>query len=201
VLLMVGLFSIVVGSFGAINQTKIKRLLAYSAIGHVGFMVIGLGLGTFESVHSTIIYFILYVIMTTTTFTVIITQGIEKIASLRGWARRNGVLAITLGLSMMSIAGIPPLAGFYSKYLIILSAVEANQIAVAITAIVLSVISCFYYVRLIQYIYFIDKAEVSVVTYPISLTSAIVLGITIFVTTTILFYPSLLLAITVPSIY
>lgn len=112
IVILAGALSILVGSLGAINQTKIKRLLAYSAIGHVGFMIIGIGIGTYTSIQAAVIYMIIYVIMTVNTFTIVKSLGIKKIAELRGLSRRNGVVAMTLGLGMMSIAGVPPLAGF-----------------------------------------------------------------------------------------
>jgi len=149
-ILLSGVLSIIIGSIGALNQTKLKRMLAYSAIGHTGFMLIGVGVATFASYQATIVYMIVYVIMTINIFTLIMDLGLQKIVEVRGLSRRNGLAGITLGLSLLSIAGIPPLAGFYNKFLIIVSAVEASQIAVAIAAVLLSVISSYYYVRIIR---------------------------------------------------
>lgn len=126
--LVIGTISIIIGSIGAINQTSIKRMLAYSGIGHVGFLLLGIGVETTASMQAVMAYYILYVIMTITTFMIIVTLGIEKIAELRGLSRRNGVLGMTMGLVMMSIAGVPPLAGFLSKYLILQSVVEEGLI-------------------------------------------------------------------------
>jgi NADH-quinone oxidoreductase subunit N len=200
-LIIIGILSILVGSIGAINQTKIKRMLAYSAIGHVGFMLLGIGVATYASLHATIIYMIIYIIMTINTFTIILSQGVEKIVELRGISRRNAILGITLGLGLMSIAGVPPLAGFYNKYLIILSAVESEQIIYAILAILLSVISSFYYVRIIRYMYFVDQAELTATTREISLNKAIILGITTYIIITIMMYPNVIMEITLPRIY
>ena len=94
-----------------------------------------------------------------------------------------------MSLGLMSIAGIPPLAGFYNKYLIVLSAIEENQLTLAIAAVILSVISSFYYVRIIRYMYFQDKAEIAVVTPKVSLRIAIILGVTTFALLTIMVYP------------
>lgn len=126
--MIIGVISIVVGSIGAINQTSIKRMLAYSAIGHVGFMLLGLGMNTEDSIQAVMTYYIIYVIMTLMTFTIIVSLGVEKIVELRGLSRRNGVIGMTLGLGMMSIAGVPPLAGFMSKYLVIQSVIEEGRI-------------------------------------------------------------------------
>ena len=126
--LVIGTLSIIIGSIGAINQTSLKRMLAYSGIGHVGFMLLGLATNTAEGLQSVMIYYVLYVIMTLSTFMIIITLGIDKIAELRGLSRRNGALGMTLGLIMMSLAGVPPLVGFLSKYLIIKSVIEVGAI-------------------------------------------------------------------------
>lgn len=187
--LLAGILSILVGSIGAINQTKLKRMLAYSAIGHVGFMLIGVGIGTYASIQATIVYMVVYVILTVNSFAIIINQGVQKIVELRGLSRRNAVLGMTMGLGLMSIAGIPPLAGFYNKYLIVLSAIEENQLTLAIAAVILSVISSFYYVRIIRYMYFQDKAEIVVVTPKVSLRIAIILGVTTFALLTVMIYP------------
>jgi len=125
-------------------------MLAYSAIGHMGFMLIGIGVGTYASYQATIVYMIVYIIMTINSFTMIMELGLQKIVEVRGLSRRNGVVGMTLGLGLMSIAGIPPLAGFYNKYLVLRGAVETTLIGVSIVAVVMSVISSYYYVRIIR---------------------------------------------------
>lgn len=150
VIILSGVLSIIVGSIGALNQTKLKRMLAYSAIGHMGFMLIGIGAGTYTSYQATIVYMILYITMTINSFTMIMELGLQKIVEVRGISRRNGIVGFTMGMGLMSIAGVPPLAGFYSKYLVIRSAVEENLIAVTIIAVIMSVISSYFYVRIIR---------------------------------------------------
>lgn len=196
IMIIAGLLSILVGSIGAINQTKLKRMLAYSAIGHVGFMILGIGIATKASIQATIVYMIIYIIMTVNSFTVIMSQGVQKVAELRGISRRNGVIGMTMGLGLLSIAGVPPLAGFYSKYLVVLSVVEQGQIEVALIGIILSVISAFYYVRVIRYMYFKDTAEVTVVTPRIGRGVAIVLGWTTYLILTIMLNPGLIMELT-----
>jgi len=200
-ILLAGIMSILVGSIGAINQTKIKRLLAYSAIGHVGFMLLGIGVATYTSIQATIIYMILYIVMTINSFTIVLNQGIQKLVELRGMSRRNGVLGMTMGLGLMSIAGVPPLGGFYNKYLVIQSAVEESYIGYALIAIVLSVISSFYYVRIIRYMYFVDKGEVVVKSEKVNSITAIILGITTYLILTIMVNPGILMEMTIPRIY
>lgn len=201
IVMLAGLVSILVGSIGAINQTKIKRMLGYSGVGHVGFMLIGIGVGTYSSLQATITYMLIYVIMTINSFAIVRNQAIGKIVELRGLSRRNGVLGMTMGLGLMSIAGVPPLAGFYNKYVVVLSAITGGEIVVGLVAIILSVISGFYYVRLIRYMYFKDKAEITVVTPKVGVRTGIVLGITTYMILTLMLYPSLMMEITRAVVY
>jgi NADH-quinone oxidoreductase subunit N len=199
--LLAGVVSILVGSIGAINQTKVKRMLGYSGVGHVGFMLIGVGVGTYASLQATMVYMLIYVIMTINSFAIVRNQGIGKIVELRGLSRRNGVLGMTMGLGLMSIAGVPPLAGFYNKYLVIMSAITAGELVIGLVAILLSVISGYYYVRLIRYMYFKDKAEITVITRGVGVRTGIVLGITTYLIVTLMFYPSIVMDVTIPGIY
>lgn len=201
IVLLGGILSILVGAIGAINQTKVKRMLAYSGIGHVGFMLIGVGVGTYGSIQATIVYMAIYIVMTINSFAIVRNQGIQKIAELRGLSRRNGVIGMTMGLGLMSIAGVPPLAGFYNKYLVIQSAIAGGELMIAIMAILISVISGYYYVRLIRYMYFKDKAEVTVITPRVGVRTGIILGVTTYVILTIMMYPSVLMEVTMPRIY
>lgn len=201
IVMIAGLLSILVGSIGAINQTKIKRMLGYSGVGHVGFMLIGVGVGTYGSLQATITYMVIYVIMTINSFAIVRNQGIGKIVELRGLSRRNGVLGMTMGIGLMSIAGVPPLAGFYNKYLVVMSAITGGELIVGLVAIILSVISGYYYVRLIRYMYFKDKAEITVVTRGVGVRTGIVLGITTYLIVTLMLYPSIVMDVTVAGIY
>ncbi|MBS1738814.1 MAG: hypothetical protein JSS98_19785 [Bacteroidetes bacterium] len=165
-----------VGTIGAINQTSIKRMLAYSGIAHMGFILLALGTQTVAGVASVLIYYMVYAIMSLATFMIISSLGIEKIAELRGLSRRNGVLGMTLGILMMSMAGIPPLAGFLSKYLVLRLLVELKLTIYVVIPIVMSVIASFYYIRLIQYMSFEDKADVDKKLPVIGAVQAHVLG-------------------------
>jgi NADH-quinone oxidoreductase subunit N len=153
-LIICALLSIIVGSLGAINQTKIKRLLAYSAIGHMGFMLIGLSTGALDGLFATFIYIIIYMITSFNTFAFVLSftssNSTSFISQLGGLSRLNPVLAFTFTLGLFSMAGIPPLAGFFSKYLVLLSAFHQQLYFVAFIAILFSVIASFYYIRLIR---------------------------------------------------
>lgn len=117
VVLLCAVFSMIYGAIGALNQTKIKRLLAYSGIAHMGFILFGVAIGSFESVQATLIYLIIYVIMGICSFSIILSLKLTKdlIVELSGLSRKNPVIALTLALTFLSTAGVPPLAGFLSK--------------------------------------------------------------------------------------
>jgi NADH-quinone oxidoreductase subunit N len=137
-LLLSAVMSVVVGSVGALNQIRIKRLLAYSAIGHMGFMLLGLATGTVSSLHGALVYFVLYIIMTVNSFAFVLTLSRDPrhpsgpvgaggdsllISQLSGLSRTHPVLAISFALTLLSLAGIPPLAGFLSKFLVLNQAI------------------------------------------------------------------------------
>nr|YP_009158837.1 NADH dehydrogenase subunit 2 [Porites rus]CRN13696.1 NADH dehydrogenase subunit 2 (mitochondrion) [Porites rus] len=156
-MLLVGtLFSLVVGALGALNQTKVKRLLAYSGVGHMGFVLWGIEVGSFESIQASLTYMILYVIMSICVFAIILALGTVRslIVEFSGLSRRLPVLALTLALTFLSIAGIPPLVGFLGKWLVLLSGVVNQYYLVFILAVVCSVVAGVYYVRIVKIIYF-----------------------------------------------
>ena len=203
------LLSIFIGSLGAINQSKIKRLVAYSAIAHMGFMLIGVSTGALNGIVATLIYIVIYMVTSLNTFTFILSLNSPiYISQLAGLSRLNPTLAFTFCLTLFSMAGIPPLAGFISKYLILLSAIENNLYFVATIAIILSVIGSFYYLRLIKWIFFKDsydyqykvlsdiaqgnKLELSI-NNGISLINSILLGSTLFILITFILFPNILI--------
>jgi NADH-quinone oxidoreductase subunit N len=151
-LIVCGVLSIVVGGVGALNQAKLKRLLAYSAISHVGFLLIGVATNTLFSIHATLIYILLYIVMSFSTFTLVLSlfKHGNYITQLSGLSRSNPILALTFAFVLLSIAGVPPLAGFYSKYLILLSALDSEMYLITFLAIMGSAISAFYYLRIIK---------------------------------------------------
>ncbi len=198
ILIWCGLISIIIGSIGAINQTKIKRLLAYSAIAHMGFMLLGLGIGTLESVLATFVYIGIYMIMSLNTFSIVLNKGYNYISEFSGLSRKDPLLALTLGLGFLSIAGIPPLAGFYSKYIVLLATVEGGANTTAVIAVLASVIGGFYYVRIVKWIYFNDSkdylynnlAQTLTINKGIKLGNSIVIGITLSLVLTLWIYPT-----------
>jgi NADH-quinone oxidoreductase subunit N len=156
IVLFCGVLSIIYGAIGALNQTKIKRLLAYSGIGHIGFMLFGVAIGSFESIQASLTYLAIYIIMSICVFSVILSLKLTRalIIEVSSLSRVNGILALTLALAVVSIAGIPPFAGFLGKWLILLSGMVSGYFLICLTIVVASVIAGVYYVRVAQIIYF-----------------------------------------------
>ena len=169
----VAVTSMALGAFAAVAQTNIKRLMAYSSIGNVGYMLIGLAVaGAFthgsevraDGIESMLVYLTIYVIMTLGTFGCILAmkrsgQNVEDINDLAGLSKSNPLMAAALAIFMFSMAGIPPLAGFFGKLYVFLAALEAGLVVLAVIGVLTSVVGCFYYIRLIKIMYFDDAEE------------------------------------------
>jgi NADH-quinone oxidoreductase subunit N len=152
VLIFSAVLSLLVGSIGALNQSKMKRLVAYSAISHIGFLLIGVLVNSIGSLHATLVYIALYIIMSMNTFTfvcVVFREG-TFLSELSGLSRYNKVLAFTFAFTLLSIAGIPPLAGFLSKYLILSEAIKNGFFGIGLIGVLCSCVSTFYYLRIIK---------------------------------------------------
>jgi NADH-quinone oxidoreductase subunit N len=164
IVIFASLASIVLGAAGAIGQTNIKRLLAYSSINNVGFALVGLAAGTQEGVAAVLSYLTIYVVMTLGSFLVVLQmkgddgQPIEEIASLSGMSKTRPMLALALMIMMFSLAGIPPLFGFYAKFAVFSAAVNAGLFVYAALGITASVIGAYYYLRIVKTMYFDDPA-------------------------------------------
>lgn len=164
ILVFVSIASMVLGAFAAIGQSNIKRLLAYSSIGHMGFALVGLASGTQEGAQGVIVYMMIYLISTLGAFACVLAmrrkgQHVEEISDLAGLAHNNKALAFVLSMLMFSLAGIPPLAGFFAKYFVFLAAVKSGLYALAIIGVVASVIGAYYYLLIVKIIYFDEPAE------------------------------------------
>ena len=164
IVIFVALASIILGAVAAIGQTNIKRLMAYSSINNVGFALIGLACGTPAGVAATMSYMAIYVVMTIGAFACILQmrdaegRPVESIASLSGLSQSRKGLAAAFAIFMFSMAGIPPLFGFWAKFLVFDAAVAANLTALAAFGIAASVIGAFYYLKIIKTIYFDEPA-------------------------------------------
>ena len=147
------------GAFAAIGQRNIKRLMAYSSIGHMGYALVGLAAGTVEGVQGVIIYLAIYLAMTLGTFACILAmrrQGrmVEDIDQLSGLSTTSPLMAFMLAMLLFSLAGIPPLAGFFAKFYVFLAAIDAGLYALAVTGVLLSVVGAYYYIRIVKLMYF-----------------------------------------------
>jgi len=158
----ISLLSMVLGAYAAISQTNIKRLMAYSSIGNVGYALIGLAAGTHEGVVGVLVYLAIYLAMTLGSFGVILCMErggvmLEGIDDLAGLSRTRPALAAALAVFMFSMAGIPPLAGFFSKIAVFMAAIHVGtdmMNALAIIGVLTSVVGCYYYIRIVKVMYF-----------------------------------------------
>jgi proton-translocating NADH-quinone oxidoreductase chain N len=241
IILFCSIASMIVGALAAMAQHKIKRLLAYSSIGHIGYILLGLCCATVEGIEALFIYLIVYVIMTINLFAIILslqelnssctsftpaeaisplhrsdplssagqarpqesdqtsirfsssdkagTYHFKYISDLGMLAKTNPILAFTLTCTLFSMAGIPPLAGFCSKFYIFFAALSSSLYLLAFVGVLTSVVSCFYYIRLIKIMYF-EKPTKFIAYRPMDREKSIIIGITLFFMIFFFFYPS-----------
>jgi NADH-quinone oxidoreductase subunit N len=165
IVVVAALASIVVGALGAIGQTNIKRFLAYSSINNVGFILIGLATGTAAGASSLLVYLAIYVPMTVGSFVAVLMlkdedgEPIEAIADMAGLSRTRPALAWCLMALMFSLAGIPPLFGFWGKFVVFQAAVQADLVALAFLGMAASVIGAFYYIKIVKIMFFDEPAD------------------------------------------
>jgi len=159
IIVFVSIASMALGSFAAIGQTNIKRLMAYSSIGHMGFALVGLASGTMEGAQGVLVYLAVYVAMTLGSFSIILAmkrngQAVEQISDFAGLSRTNPVLAFLFAMFLFSLAGIPPLAGFFAKYFVFTAAMKAGLFTLAVIGVLTSVVGAFYYLTIVKVMYF-----------------------------------------------
>lgn len=159
ILVFVAIASMALGAFAAIGQRNIKRLMAYSSIGHMGFALIGLAAATEEGVRGVIVYMTIYLTMTIGAFACILAMRrdgamVEEISDLAGLARTNPMMAFFFAMLLFSLAGIPPLAGFFAKFYVFLAAIKAGLYALAVIGVLASVVGAYYYLMIVKIMYF-----------------------------------------------
>ena len=164
ILIFISIASMILGAVAAIGQTNIKRLMAYSSISHMGYALAGVTTGTNEGISSSILYIFLYVVMNIGSFVCIIlmkrkTVYLENIRDLSGLSKNHPVIAFSFTVILFSLAGIPPLAGFFAKFYVFMAVIKSNLFALAIIGLITSVVSAFYYLRIIKIIYFDPEQE------------------------------------------
>ena len=163
IIVFLSIASMILGAVAAIGQNNIKRLMAYSSIGHMGYALAGLATGTNAGIQSTIIYLTIYLVMNLGAFGCIFMMKrenvfYENINELSGLSKNHPVLSLSFLIILFSLAGIPPLAGFFAKFYVFMSVIEVKMYTLAVIGLVTTVVSAFYYLRIIKVIYF-DKPK------------------------------------------
>ncbi|HEY8948200.1 MAG TPA: NADH-quinone oxidoreductase subunit NuoN [Rhizomicrobium sp.] len=163
IVVLISVLSMALGSFAAIGQANIKRLMAYSSIGHMGYALLGLAAGTTQGVQGVLLYMLIYVVTNAGVFVCILQmrrdgQQVETIADLAGLARTQPRLAFVFSALMFSLAGIPPLAGFFAKFYVFMAAIQAQLYIPAVLGVLASVVGAYYYLRIVKIIYFDEPA-------------------------------------------
>ena len=174
IVIFLSIASMVLASFAAIGQQNLKRLMAYSSIGHVGFALVGLSAGTSVGVEGVAVYMAIYVAMTIGIFTCILSLRtengpVETIAEVAGLAQRRPFVAAIMAILMFSLIGLPPLAGFFAKWQVFLAAMEAQLFVLAVIGVLASAVSAYYYLRIIKTMYF-DEPVAQFAAIPVELT-------------------------------
>jgi NADH-quinone oxidoreductase subunit N len=164
ILVFVAIASMALGSFAAIGQRNFKRLMAYSSIGHMGYALLGLAAGTPEGVQGVLLYMAIYITMTLGVFAVILAMRrsggmVESIDQLAGLARTHPTTAFLLAMLLFSMAGVPPLAGFFAKFYVFLAAIKAGLYVLAVLGVLASVVGAYYYLAIIKIMYFDEAVE------------------------------------------
>jgi NADH-quinone oxidoreductase subunit N len=164
IIVFISIASMLLGAFAAIAQTNIKRLMAYSSIGHMGFALVGLAAGTAEGAQGVIVYLAIYLVMNLGVFACILAMRrsdgmVEDINELAGLSSNNPLMAFLLAMLLFSLAGIPPLAGFFAKFYVFLAAIQAGLYPLAVIGVLASVVGAYYYLRIIKIMYFDSPAE------------------------------------------
>jgi NADH-quinone oxidoreductase subunit N len=164
ILIFLSIASMIFGAIAAIGQNNLKRLVAYSSIGHIGYALAGLSVGTNEGIQSSIIYISIYIVMNLGLFSCLLMMKrndkyFESINDLSGLSKNHPVLSLSLLIILFSLAGIPPLAGFFAKFYVFKSVIEQSMYFLAIVGLLSTVVAAFYYLRIIKIIYFDEEKE------------------------------------------
>ena len=162
ILIFVGMLSIIIGSIFALTQDNIKRLLAYSAISNIGFIILSLGLTSIDGIHASLYYTIVYTLTALASFGIIThitsnSKGIENIKDLAGLSKTHPYFSFLILITMLSSAGIPPLIGFHAKLMVIKALIDSSYVILSIIVVIMTVVSAYYYLRVIKTIYFDDR--------------------------------------------
>jgi NADH-quinone oxidoreductase subunit N len=201
IVIFISILSMALGSFAAIGQTNIKRLMAYSAIGHIGFNLVGLAAGGETGISAVIVYMAIYLVMTLGTFAGILLmrvngKDVENISDLSGLASTDGTTAFFLAMMMFSLAGVPPLAGFFAKWYVFNAAIQSGLYGLAVIGILTSVVAAYYYLRIVKVMYFDEPAPAFDKGAPVP---RIVLAVTGLLVVFLFAYPGLFIEATMAA--
>ncbi len=180
IVVFLSIASMLLGAFAAIGQRNIKRLMAYSSIGHIGYALIGVAANSEAGTQSVLVYLAIYLAMTIGTFACILSMrnkvgAVEDIDALAGLAKTNLPMAFVLAMLLFSMAGIPPLAGFFAKFYVFAAAMKAGLYALAVIGVLASVVAAYYYLRLVKIMFFDDARQAYL---PIDRGAGIVMAVT-----------------------
>ena len=194
--------SIIIGSLSAIFQKRLKRLLAYSTISHTGFILLGIACASVNSASSLIFYIVIYAFLTILTFSLLIFFILTQVnfpAYIANWTSlglRNYVFVISFAFVLFAIAGIPPLSGFFSKFLIVLSLITEEYFVIGLSIVIISSIACFYYIRLIKAFFFVKSSKNNIwISSRKRFGSELGIGLILYLNLTFAIFPELLVNI------
>ena len=200
IIIFLSIASMFLGAIAAISQSNIKRLLAYSSIGHVGYILIGLVAANNDGIKAVSIYMFSYMIMNVAIFAILLSLKVKneyltEINDLKGLSKSNPILSISIAIIMLSMAGIPPFIGFFGKFYIFIAAINQDLYVLSVLGVISSVIAAFYYLKIIKIMYFDESYEKINLSFKISFQSKFTLIISIFIIVCFILYPSLLINI------
>ena len=199
ILVFVSAASMIVGAFAALRQKSFKRLLAYSSIANIGYILIPIAIGTQAAMESAMVYLTIYVVGSIGIFAVISLiqrqdEDSDTITDISGLAKSNPLYALSLAVFMFSLAGIPPMAGFFGKFFVFKEAIAANYLALAIIGVVTSVVACYYYLRIIKLMYFDDNSSTLIIVSDNSLAVRFVIFASLSFTLLMIFFSDAVLS-------
>ena len=200
IILFLSIASMFLGAIAAIAQSNIKRLLAYSSIGHIGYILIALVAANDDGIKAASIYMFSYMIMNVAIFAILLSLKVKNeylinISDLKGLSKSNPIVSLSISIIMLSMAGIPPFIGFFGKFYVFIAAIEQELYVLSVLGVLASVISAFYYLRIIKIMYFDESKSEGIINFKISFQSKIILFLSLFLIICFIFYPSLLINI------
>ena len=185
IILFLSIASMFLGAVAAIAQSNIKRLLAYSSIGHIGYILIALVAANDDGIKAASIYMFSYMIMNVAIFAILLSLKVKNeylinISDLKGLSKSNPIVSLSISIIMLSMAGIPPFIGFFGKFYVFIAAIEQELYVLSVLGVLASVISAFYYLRIIKIMYFDESKSEGIINFQISFQSKIILSLSLF---------------------